>query len=304
MSSRSTSRPAARFILSRSSRPATRTGLAVDLRGERALAQVLVARRARDVLDVQEVEATVLGHERHQRRALEQLRIGHVDRHVGAQEVGAEGGERLAQAAQVEEVGPRDQVEVARGAAVAVRLDGDPAHHHVVHAVLRQRQQDLAWIEGLAGFLRHRFAPAARRPSARSRACRRQGRLPGAGSARRFAGRAGRPRRSGSAAAGSPSSGSSPIETMIARSRGQVTSSSPLSMRAMALWLVPARSARRRWLSRLRRRVSRMSSAGVMMPYTVSARRERARRRSRRLRCGPRPWCEPARGGARWGYRG
>src|SRR6187431_657437 len=57
---------------------------------------------------------------------------------------------------------------------------------------------------------------------------------------------------------------------MIARSRGQVTSSSPRSIRAIALWLVPARRARRRWVRALRSRVVRISSSGVMMPYTVS----------------------------------
>src|SRR5215212_7189383 len=51
-------------------------------------------------------------------------------------------------------------------------------------------------------------------------------------------------------------------------------SSAPASMRAIALWLVPARYASSRWLSPCFVRSSLTSSPGGMMPYTVSERYE------------------------------
>src|SRR5215207_2888807 len=60
------------------------------------------------------------------------------------------------------------------------------------------------------------------------------------------------------------------MASMSDSSRFQVTSSAPLSIRAMALWLVPARSARRRWLRPCLMRRSLIRSPGFMMPYTVS----------------------------------
>ena len=293
-SSRSMSRPAA--ASSEAGRPAR------PLEQWRGLSQrpttvdeVVLCRGARGVLAVEHIETAVSGQQRREGNALQNLRVGYVDTGRTAEQTSSKLPERLAQSAEVRKAGPRHDIEVTRGAAMSVRLHGDPSDDHEVDAIVRHVMRIPTPARS-----RQARALARRTPLASSLASLSKARPL---SRRSLAGRSRwRPVRGVLAARQLPRRQDRllTIESIIARRRGHVTSSAPASIPAIALG---AGAQGETTLAETLAATGLVNeAAGVMTPYTVSA--STSSNRTSAASTARAPSCAAARAGARSGCRG
>ncbi len=210
---------------------------------------------------------------RDDRRDRQLLCVGHRDR---AGVLAPHASLQLAEGTrQVVEVGPLrsgNDVEVLGGPPVAVDLSGHAADHQVLDAVANEGFEQGAQVEGArrrrrshGGVSRVAGCPArlARSPAISSSVATR---FHEHASRRRSAGV--RSRADASSPALRPANrgvasmlASFPSTHSSSRSRSQEGSSTPRSMRLIASWLVPARTASRRWVRPRRSRALRTTSA-------------------------------------------
>ena len=157
-SSRSTGRALARFMLIKSSRPATAISDPSQTDLQRSAAQIRVARSTRRV--VQHVDRAVACGELPHRRPRQHRGV---DRHAlaaGVEDTRAEHVQGIGQPRQVGSIGPREEIDVDRRAHMPMGLNREPADKHILDRVLGQNLKDPLRVKRRFGI---HHSPRARR---------------------------------------------------------------------------------------------------------------------------------------------